>query len=126
MMGLLRLTDTPKARASMMQWANLNYVRLLLVLIAWLARPAGVLTIRLPMGGLVTPRCSTMRRVGQRSRSHQFSISPASVPSRSVTLSLTTSSGIFRARVLRQLRCEEKRHSLLDAFLYLLTGTFTC
>ncbi len=37
MVGLLRATDSPEARATMMQWANLNYLRLLLVLIAWVA-----------------------------------------------------------------------------------------
>ncbi len=37
MVGLLRAADSPEARAKMMQWANLNYLRLLLVLVAWLA-----------------------------------------------------------------------------------------
>src|SRR5258708_25803816 len=37
MVGLLRATDSPEARATIMQWANLNYLRLLLVLIAWVA-----------------------------------------------------------------------------------------
>jgi hypothetical protein len=37
MVGLLRAGDSPEARATMMQWATLNYVRLLLVLVAWLA-----------------------------------------------------------------------------------------
>src|SRR6266851_4527783 len=37
MVGLLRATDSPAARATMMQWANLNYIRLALILIAWLA-----------------------------------------------------------------------------------------
>jgi hypothetical protein len=37
MVGLLRVTDSPEARADMTQWAHLNYVRLLLVLLAWLA-----------------------------------------------------------------------------------------
>jgi hypothetical protein len=37
MVGLLRAADSPEARATMMQWANLNYLRLLLVLIAWVA-----------------------------------------------------------------------------------------
>jgi hypothetical protein len=37
MLRLMRATDTPSARATMMQWANLNYLRQLLVLVAWLA-----------------------------------------------------------------------------------------
>lgn len=37
MVGLLRAPDSPEARSSMRQWARLNYVRLLSVLIAWLA-----------------------------------------------------------------------------------------
>jgi hypothetical protein len=37
MIGLLRAVDSPEARRRSTQWANLNYVRLLLVLIAWLA-----------------------------------------------------------------------------------------
>jgi len=37
MVGLLRASDSPEARASMTRWANLNYLRQLLVLIAWLA-----------------------------------------------------------------------------------------
>src|SRR5260370_34619560 len=37
MVGLLRAADSPEARAKMMQWANLNYLRQLLVLVAWLA-----------------------------------------------------------------------------------------
>jgi hypothetical protein len=37
MAGLLRSADSPEARATMTQWANLNYVRLLLVLVAWVA-----------------------------------------------------------------------------------------
>ncbi|HZS38362.1 MAG TPA: DUF1772 domain-containing protein [Polyangia bacterium] len=37
MAGLLRAADSPEARATMSQWAHLNYVRLALVLVAWLA-----------------------------------------------------------------------------------------
>jgi hypothetical protein len=37
MIRLLRAADSPEARASASQWAQLNYVRQLLVLIAWLA-----------------------------------------------------------------------------------------
>ncbi len=37
MVGLLRAADSPEVRAKMTRWANLNYVRLLLVLVAWLA-----------------------------------------------------------------------------------------
>ena len=37
MVGLLRAPDSPGARSRMRQWARLNYVRLSLVLIAWLA-----------------------------------------------------------------------------------------
>jgi hypothetical protein len=37
MVGLLRSADSPEARAKMTAWRNLNYVRLALVLIAWLA-----------------------------------------------------------------------------------------
>lgn len=37
MVSLLRTADSPEARVSMTQWANLNYIRQLLVLVAWLA-----------------------------------------------------------------------------------------
>jgi hypothetical protein len=37
MAGLLRAADSPEARAIMLRWASLNYVRLLLVLVAWVA-----------------------------------------------------------------------------------------
>ena len=37
MVGLLRAADSAQARATMKQWANLNYVRLALVLVAWLS-----------------------------------------------------------------------------------------
>ncbi len=37
MIGLLRSADSPEARASATRWAHLNYIRQLLVLIAWLA-----------------------------------------------------------------------------------------
>jgi hypothetical protein len=37
MVGLLGAADSPEARASMRQWANLNDVRQLLVLVAWMA-----------------------------------------------------------------------------------------
>jgi hypothetical protein len=37
MIGLLRMADSPAARATAIQWASLNYIRLALVLIAWLA-----------------------------------------------------------------------------------------
>ena len=37
MVGLLQSSDSPEARASMMQWAKLNHLRLLLVLVAWIA-----------------------------------------------------------------------------------------
>jgi hypothetical protein len=37
MVGLLRAADSPETRARMMQWANLNFLRQLLVLVAWLA-----------------------------------------------------------------------------------------
>jgi Domain of unknown function (DUF1772) len=36
MVRLLRLEDSPEARAKAMLWANLNYVRLAIVLVAWL------------------------------------------------------------------------------------------
>jgi hypothetical protein len=37
MAGLVRLADSPQTRARMTRWAHLNYVRLALVLVAWLA-----------------------------------------------------------------------------------------
>jgi len=37
MVGLMRAADSPETRARMRQWANSNYGRQLLVLVAWLA-----------------------------------------------------------------------------------------
>jgi hypothetical protein len=37
MIGLLRMADSPVARAAAAQWARLNYFRLALVLVSWLA-----------------------------------------------------------------------------------------
>jgi Domain of unknown function (DUF1772) len=37
MIGLLGAADSPDARARSMRWAQLNYVRLTLVLVAWIA-----------------------------------------------------------------------------------------
>ncbi len=37
MVGLLRAADSPRARAVMTRWAQLNYVRQALVLVAWVA-----------------------------------------------------------------------------------------
>lgn len=37
MVGLMRATDSPQAVAAATRWRNLNYLRLAIVLIAWLA-----------------------------------------------------------------------------------------